>query len=372
MTDKGPPGGRPRDRQKRAVPDADLDAELWPSPSEPPPARQPARVQPRLRVVPLPDSPGQSGRSAVPRTDAGSPAAAAHPAPAAEPGAPEPFYEPAEPSGNYLTGPAPPGSSGRSRGLATSPPRMPARERLRQERQRQSRRRRRRVRLVAVFAVLAVLAAGGAITFVLHHHAAPAPRMVRFGSAYSGPYAPVTINADDSVTMAQPGVTRPVLNVYEDFQCPPCQAFEKANGGLIQQLAALGKIKVVYHPFTIFSRQPEMANSTRAWAAAKCAPAADWVAYHNALFAAQPTLTAAGGFPVVQLEQLGQNAGITSQGFAGCVGSQRYAGQDAQVSNRVLSNGPDGLPTLRLNGRLLTVSPVSKGLRQKLISASSS
>jgi len=69
--------------------------------------------------------------------------------------------------------------------------------------------------------------------------------------------------------------------------------------------------------------------------------------------------------------QLGRKAGITSRAFTSCARSQRYAGLDAAVSNQVLSNGPDGLPTLRLNGRLLTLNPSSSALRQKLISASS-
>lgn len=216
-----------------------------------------------------------------------------------------------------------------------------------------------------------MLIAAGAVGILLRHHGAPLPKIVKAGSAYAGPYAPVTFNGNSSATMAQPGVTGPVLDVYEDFQCPPCQAFEKANGGVIQQLAALGKIKVVYYPFTIFSGQPEQANSTRAWAAAKCAPADEWVRYHNALFASQPALTTVSGFPVSQLLQLGKRVGITGRGFASCVRAQRYAAQDAQVSDRVLSNGPDGLPTLRLNGQLLTLDPASRALRQKLISGSS-
>lgn len=319
MTEKVPPGRPPGRRQSPPL-EADLDADLWSSPAEAVPAQEPPGVPPWLQVVPGPD-------------------------PAAE-------------------------SASRGR-TATRPPRMPARERLRAERQRQDRRRR-RIRVLAVGAGLAILMAAGAVALLLHPHGPAAnSRIVQVGSRFAGPYAPVTMNPADSVTMGQPGVSRPVLDVYEDFQCPPCRAFEQANGGVIQQLAALGKIKVVYHLFTIFSRQPQLANSTRAWAAARCAPANKWVAFHNALFAGQPALTTAGGFPVGQLVQFGTSVGITSQGFISCVQSQRYAARDAAVSSRVIGNGPDGLPTLRLNGQLLTVNPASTALRQKLISAAS-
>jgi protein-disulfide isomerase len=245
-----------------------------------------------------------------------------------------------------------------------------ARERLRAEREREARHRR-RVRAGVAGAVLAALVVAGGVTVVVHQHEAAQDVIVTAGSPYAGPYAPLTVNAGDNVTMAQPGVTKPVLDVYEDFQCPPCRAFEKANGGVIEQLADLGKIKVVYHPFTIFNTQPQQANSTRAWAAARCAPAPDWVSYHNELFASQPAQSTVGGFPVTRLVQLGKSAGISSPAFAQCVQSQRYAAQDGPLSNQMFSNGADGLPTLRLNGQLVTVNPMSAALRQELISASS-
>jgi protein-disulfide isomerase len=374
MTDKAPPGRQP-DRPHSPQPEADLDADLWPSPPSPPeevPLEPPVRVPPWLRAMPAADSPAglvaynQPGSGPEPAPD-DAPVLDARPP---ERGLAGLFREPPVSPGARLTEPTPPVRPARhARSQVATAPRMPARDRLRLEREREARKRRRRIRVVAVVTGLTVLVAAGAVATLLRHHGS-APKIVQVGSRFAGPYAPVTISSD-SVTMARPGVSKPVLDVYEDFQCPPCRAFERANGGVIQQLAALGKIKVVYHLFTIFSGQPELADSTRAWAAAKCAPADKWVAYHNALFGGQPALTAVGGFPVGQLLQLGRNVGITSQGFASCVQSQRYAAQDATVSSRVIGNGPDGLPTLRLNGQLLTLSPASAGLHRKLVAAAS-
>lgn len=365
MTEKVPPGRPPGRRQSPPL-EADLDADLWSSPAEAVPAEEPPRVPPWLQVVPGPDAADGSAPGLAAYYQPGSESDPVPDAPGPERGLAALFREPAAPRGR---GPTEPTSRGR---IASRPPRMPARERLRAQRQRQDRRRR-RIRMVAVGAGLVVLMGAGAVALLLHPHGpAASTRIVQVGSRFAGPYAPVTMkSAESGVTMGQPGVSRPVLDVYEDFQCPPCRAFERANGGVIQQLAALGKIKVIYHLFTIFSGQPQLANSTRAWAAARCVPASKWVAFHNALFAGQPALTTVGGFPVGQLVQLGRSVGITSQGFASCVQSQRYAAQDAAVSSRVIGNGPDGLPTLRLNGQLLTVNPISTALRQKLISATS-
>jgi protein-disulfide isomerase len=366
MTDNVPPRRRPNPSA-----DVDLDADLWSTPPEPPEEPDPIRVGPWLRSVPageLPadDPPGWPAEE----PDSGPAAPPVHRAPGQiipvlvgpRPDVPDEEQDEDEPAPRARTTsrarPAPPAS------------RTAARDRLRVEREREARRRR-RIRVAVVGAGLAVLAVAGGITVVLAHHANAEDTIIKAGAQYAGPYAPVTVNADNSVTMAQPGVTKPVLDVYEDFQGPPCRAFEKANGGVIEQLAGLGKIKVVYHPFTIFNAQPQQANSTRAWAAARCAPAANWVSYHNALFASQPALSANGGFGVSLLVRLGQSAGIRSSAFARCVESQKYAPQDGPLSNQILSNGADGLPTLRLNGQLLTVNPMSSALRQKLISASS-
>jgi protein-disulfide isomerase len=244
-----------------------------------------------------------------------------------------------------------------------------ARERLHLERTLRSRRRRFRITSVAT---MALIAAAVTIGFVLHHGGgstgtgdAPTP-----GFGYTGPYAPVTLNADNSVTMAQPGVTQPVLEVYEDFLCPVCRAFEKGSGAAIQRLADEGKVKVVYYPFTVFDSQPQRANSIRAWAAARCAPASLWARYHNSLYAVQPTPSAAGGFAVSLLVRLGRNAGITVPSFAQCVQSQQYAVQDPPLSDQIVNSGVSGMLTLRLNGEPLDPNLKSSQLRQQIMSAS--
>jgi protein-disulfide isomerase len=252
--------------------------------------------------------------------------------------------------------------------MTDSTPRISARERMRMERDR-SARRRRRIRVSTVSAGVLVLAAAAVVGITSYHGrhtAVPAPP-APFG--YAGPYAPVTLNVDNSVTMARPGVAKPVLDVYEDFQCSACRAFEKSDGAVIQQLADQGKVKVVYYPFTIFSGQPELANSVRAWAAARCAPPGRWVKYHNALYANQPAQTASDGFPVSQLIRLGEDVGITSPAFAQCVRSQQYAVQDEPVSDQIVNAGVgvSGMPALTLDGQALGNGLTPSALRKLIL-----
>ena len=249
--------------------------------------------------------------------------------------------------------------------VTASVTRMPARDRIRMTRKRTARRR--RIRASAIGAGVLVLAAGAAIGLVSQHggHTAAPARQAPFG--YTGPYAPVTLNADNSVTMARPGVTKPVLDVYEDFQCPACRAFEKSDGALIQQLADQGKVKVVYYPFTIYTGQPQLDNSVRAWAAAKCTPPDRWVRYHNALYASQPAQSASDGFSVSQLVRLGGEAGVTGPAFAKCVQSQQYAAQDAPLSSQIINAGVSTMPALTLNGKVLGNSLTPATLRNLIL-----
>jgi protein-disulfide isomerase len=204
-------------------------------------------------------------------------------------------------------------------------------------------RRKRRLAVGAIAAALIVVVAAG----ILVQHSGP----------YRGPYAPITRTADNTVTMTQPGVTKPVLVIYEDYQCSICNQFERANGNVIERLAYQGHVKVIYHVFSIFvGMQPRQANSTRAWAAAKCVPAGSWVKYHDLLYAHQPGEAAQDGFPVTQLLALGRQIGLTGTAFTQCVTSQRYAAQIVPLSYRLIGSGITSTPAVTLNGQHIRLS----------------
>lgn len=249
--------------------------------------------------------------------------------------------------------------------------RRPARERLRQERERAARRRARN-RALLITGAAAIVVIAGVLAGVLARGGPKGAAGVS-PAFYTGPFAPLTLNSHGAATMAQPGVAKPVLVIWEDFQCPICDEFERANGATVQRLAQQGKVKVVYHPFTIFiGEQPQQANSVRAWAAARCVPASRWLLYHNLLYSNQPPETQQGGFPVSQLLRLGARIGLTSQAFRACVTSQRYASQGVPLSEGIIAGGITGTPTVTLNGRKvgnqILISP-GGALRQMILSA---
>ncbi|GGK48315.1 hypothetical protein Ppa06_04970 [Planomonospora parontospora subsp. parontospora] len=183
--------------------------------------------------------------------------------------------------------------------------------------------------------------------------------------------APITVQSDGSVVMAKAGVDKPVLDVYEDFQCPICRELDKTSGPTVKNLAAEGKVKVVYHPITIFGEGVVRDNSVRAGAAARCVPdGRQWMAYHDKLFEEQPPETVE-GFKTGELVEWGKEAGVTAPGFEQCVTSQQHAKAHADYSNAQIESAQiQGTPTLKLNGTALGNEAFNPSqLRQAILDA---
>ncbi|MET9070425.1 DsbA family protein [Streptosporangium sandarakinum] len=216
--------------------------------------------------------------------------------------------------------------------------------------QREEERRRERLRRIVTIAVAAVVTFGviGAGWWFAAQGSKP--------EESTGALAPISVAADGSVVMAKPGVDKPVLEVYEDFQCPACRALEETSGSTIKNLAAEGKAKVVYHPITIFpedmNKGVTRGNSLRAGAAARCIPGgAPWSRFHDQLFRKQPAENTP-GFSLEDLVAWGRDAGVTDPGFERCVTGQEKAQAHLAASARILDQAKlKGTPTLKLDGK---------------------
>jgi protein-disulfide isomerase len=242
-----------------------------------------------------------------------------------------------------------------------------ARERLAAERQRQAKLQKRTRALMITLSAIAVI-----VIVVL------AVVLTRFGdgkpSGYQGPLAPVTRQADGSIVMAVAGVEKPVLEIYEDFQCPSCREFEKLNGPTVKELAAMGKVKVVYRPFQLFDQEPLKSNSERAANAALCAPADKWVPYHDLIYKHQPAESAT-GFSDQDLISWAKQVGISDPAFEKCVKGKEKAAQLAQMTQYALQTAKvTGTPTVTLDGKKLDNGQTFTvdGLRKTILAAAPS
>ncbi|QXJ25448.1 thioredoxin domain-containing protein [Actinomadura graeca] len=226
-----------------------------------------------------------------------------------------------------------------------------ARERLAAERKRQAaRQKQRRLLAIVVGSVVAVAVIVVAVVIVMDQRDKNGRAEV-----HQGAVAPLSRDADGSIVMAKPGVTKPVLEIFEDFQCPICKQFEESSGKTVLQLAAEGKVKVVYRPFHLFGQQkdPVKINSLRSAEAALCVPADKWISYHDALFKFQPA-EGSKGFSPDDLVKWGKDVGVTDPNFEKCVRDEQKKPQvDAMTKYALETRKVEGTPTVFLDGKPL-------------------
>lgn len=157
------------------------------------------------------------------------------------------------------------------------------------------------------------------------------------------------------ITVGQPSAPA-TIDIYLDFQCPVCKAYEEQTGSTIDQLVTAGQAKVVYHPVAYLDRYSSTQYSTRSSQASACAADAGvFPAYLKLLYAAQPPENSS-GLPDDQLIALGRQAGA-GDAFAGCVQDQRYAGWTKSVTDAASKAGVTGTPTVQVNGTAVDRTP---------------
>jgi protein-disulfide isomerase len=181
----------------------------------------------------------------------------------------------------------------------------------------------------------------------------------------------LTKKDDDKIvgdTTAPPGLTSdggilfgaadaPVtLSAVEDFQCPICQEFEKANADLLKSYRDGSQVAVEYRPIAFLDRMSSTKYSSRADNAAACVLAASgkdaWLTFHQDLYENQPAEQSA-GLPDSKLISMASDAGATGDSVATCINDQQYAGWVQKTTQDTLED-VTGTPTLYVNGTKLS------------------
>jgi protein-disulfide isomerase len=207
--------------------------------------------------------------------------------------------------------------------------------------------------------VLLALVVGFAVWAQNHHKKGALPVAIPVAPA-AGVQYPVAVQGDAIVTGSPHAPV--TIDIYEDFMCPVCGQFEKLYHQRLEQAAADGKAKVVYHPVNIlkdYSVPP--GYSTLAAGASLCAAQAGiFPRFHDSLFEHQPTEDGP-GWTVANLQQLGRALGAGG-GFGRCVqaGAQQRIDTSTENASRYLrALEPDhtfGTPTVLVNGKLISIS----------------
>ncbi|MFY1671513.1 DsbA family protein [Plantactinospora sp. WMMB334] len=200
--------------------------------------------------------------------------------------------------------------------------------------------RRRRTRLVTAVAVGVLLAAG------LTGYAVYAAQ--RVGDDFAVPASATSDRA--GLRVGDGPVT---VEIYLDFLCPACRAFEAEAGTTIERLVDEGRITLVYHPVAILDRYSSNAYSSRSAAGAGCAADAGKLAgYVTALYADQPA-EGGPGHSDERIADLAAGAGIPREPFAQCLREGRYADWVTQVTHAMGEQRVTGTPTVVVDGERL-------------------
>lgn len=161
-----------------------------------------------------------------------------------------------------------------------------------------------------------------------------------------------SVAIDDGTAFAV-GTGPVTIDVYEDFMCPACGAFESSAATTIDQLVAAKKVTVRYHPISILDRYSSTEYSTRsAGAAAAAAQGGKFAEYHKVLFANQPAENSA-GLDDAKLIELGRSVGLTDAAFADAVNKGTYRAWATKVTDTASARGISSTPTVMVAGKAL-------------------
>lgn len=139
----------------------------------------------------------------------------------------------------------------------------------------------------------------------------------------------------------------PVVDIYEDFQCPVCMQFEAVNMKYLESLVTEKKATVRYHILSFLGDE-----SKRAANASACANEEDkFLAFHSSMYANQPAAENSGEWSNERLIAIGKAAGITGKSFESCVNEGTYAGWVGKVAEAAAKSGVNSTPTVFVDGK---------------------
>ncbi|MFA6575496.1 MAG: thioredoxin domain-containing protein [Nocardioides sp.] len=159
------------------------------------------------------------------------------------------------------------------------------------------------------------------------------------------------------------------VEIYYDYMCPACGAFEAANSAELDRLIEEGVARVELRPISFLDEQSRGTEySTRAANAmatvADAAPDSAWD-FHNALYADQPQ-EGSEGLTDEQIGEIAADVGVGSD-VVDRFEDGTYSSWVASVTELAFSEGVQGTPTVKVDGEefdgdLYTVGPLTEAI----------
>jgi protein-disulfide isomerase len=147
------------------------------------------------------------------------------------------------------------------------------------------------------------------------------------------------------------------VDLYEDFQCPNCKAFEDTTGSTLAKLVAAGTVQAHYHPMAFLDTTANGKYSTRALNAAAVVLATAgpdaFQKFHDLLYAHQPPETGS-GLKYTQLIAYADQAGATGATVTSDIKNLTYGDWVKNVTDQASKDGVTGTPTVFVKGNALS------------------
>jgi protein-disulfide isomerase len=200
---------------------------------------------------------------------------------------------------------------------------------------------------------------GGVVAAVLLVVAVVVVIVVQSGRTSTSADAAVPAHTIDHGTAIPVGSSNaPVtVDLYEDFQCPNCKAFEDTTGATLTQLVTDGKVKAHYHGMAFLDTTQNHRYSTRALNAAGAVVDAAgpdaFKVFHDLLFANQPP-EGGTGLPDDQLIQYATQAGAGGDKVAQEIRSLAFGEWVKKATDQASKEGVTSTPTVLVDGKRLT------------------
>lgn len=144
------------------------------------------------------------------------------------------------------------------------------------------------------------------------------------------------------------------LRIYEDFQCPICDQFEKATGSRLRAAVAAGKVKIDYRMVSFLDGASTNHYSSRALNAAAVVLDTSgkdtFMKFHQLLFDSQPAEGTAGPSNS-QLVDLAVRAGASRSAVQSAIENDKYAQWVTNTQGAMSQAGVNGTPTVFVNGK---------------------
>jgi protein-disulfide isomerase len=144
------------------------------------------------------------------------------------------------------------------------------------------------------------------------------------------------------------------IELYEDFQCPACKAFEESANGFLMDLVASNAATITYRPFSFLDEMGGSPNdwSKRSTSAALCVldakGPAEYKKVHDYLYSIQPTERAAGPTNAEIIEQF---ADLGYTGLDECIRTEKYVPWVKEAKKKGQDRGVSGTPAVFVDGK---------------------